>query len=97
MMDRADKAKVVEGVEASDRLIALASEHIRLSETIDQLDEVIGGLERSEPLTSDADAMLGKYRQNHQRIGVELDEIERGIRELNRSLDVDVLAPMLAG
>ena len=62
----------------SDRQVWLVAEHLRLSELLDRLDEVIGDLEAAPFLKVDAATRLDKYRQNYERRqrrarGVELE------------------------
>ena len=62
----------------SDRQVWLVAEHLRLSELLDRLDEVIGDLEAAPFLKVDAATRLDRYRQNyerrqHQREAIELE------------------------
>ena len=72
-----------DGSRSSDRQMQLEAEHLRLSELLNRLQEVIGELERAPFLNADAAARLDKYRQNLTRRQFDRRQLESAIQELH--------------
>ena len=83
-----------DGSRPSDRQVWLETEHLRLSELLNRLHEVIGYLERAPFLKVDAATRLDKYRQNFKRLEDERRRLELE-QALHGDLDIDDKAPTL--
>ena len=84
-----------DGSRPSDRQMQLETEHLRLSELLDRLQEVIGELERAPFLHPDAATRLDKYRQNFTRRQFDRRRLELEIQALHGDLDIDDREPTL--
>ena len=84
-----------DGSRPSDRQIWLETEHLRVSELLNRLQEVIGYMERAPSLKADAATRLDKYRQNFKRLQDDRGRLESEIQELHGDLDIDDRAPTL--
>jgi hypothetical protein len=84
-----------DGSRPSDRQMQLETEHLRLSELLNRLQEAIGELERAPFLNADAATRLDKYRQNFTRRQFERRQLELAIHELHGDIDIDDRVPTL--
>jgi hypothetical protein len=84
-----------DGSRPGDRQKWLETEHLRVSELLNRLHEVIGYMERAPSLKVDEATRLDKYRQNFQRRQNDLRWLELEIQKLHGDLGIDDRAPTL--
>ena len=84
-----------DGSRPSDRQIWLETEHLRVLELLNYLQDVIGYMERAPSLKADEAIRLDKYRQNFKRRQNDLAWLELELHKLQGNPDIDDRAPTL--